>query len=203
MANRSCEHCGEDFKTLSKLRLHECPEENNIVDNALTPEPKPDKFPSRVLETEEFDDIRNHSQVEKIEKMIDTPLPGNHEAISFVVQIDGHAYGLHCDHDTAEWAVVTSGEDFSEVKKQHSEWLADDIGKVTGNTPNPENLDIEVPDTIITDCDMCEGTHELTAQPDSFASSVGFLEYEGYCDETNHPLIETRNPDEFMTDKST
>lgn len=198
MGNRECEHCGENFRTLSKLRLHDCPEEDTFVDDVLLPEPQPNKFPERVLEADEFEKIKGHSKVERVEKMINMPLPGNKEAISFIMQIDDHVYGLHCDHDTAEWSIVADGTDFSDVKESHSEWLSDDIGEVTGGSPDPEKLDVDVPENIEHECDMCSSTHELDAQPDSFASSAGFLEYEGFCEETGNPIIITKNPDEFV-----
>ncbi|ELY87693.1 hypothetical protein C483_17378 [Natrialba hulunbeirensis JCM 10989] len=198
MANRVCDACGGTFRTLSRLRLHDCPEEG-IVDDAFLPEPQPDELPNRVLEKDEFDELKSDSRIERVEKMMDVPLPGKNEAISFVVQIDGQTYGLHCDHDTADWDIVAEGNDWGEVKKAHSEWLSDDIGKVTGDAPDPENLDgAEVPDEITTDCDMCDGEHQLTAQPDSFTSAMGFLEYEGFCEETGQPIIITKNPDEFL-----
>ncbi|ELY47357.1 hypothetical protein C495_03827 [Natronorubrum sulfidifaciens JCM 14089] len=152
------------------------------------------------MEKDEFNELKNDSRIDRVEKMLNMPLPGTQEAISFVVQIDGHTYGLHCDHSTSEWDIVAEGSDWDKVKQSHSEWLSDDIGKVTGDSPDPENLDgAEIPEEITTDCNMCDGTHTLSAQPDSFTSAMGFLEYEGFCEETGHPIIITKNPDEFLT----
>lgn len=199
MADRICDNCGESFATLTKLRLHDCPDEGGLIDNAFLPEPQPDKLPDRVLQTDEFEALENDPRIESVTKMMDVPLPGDSEAISFVVEIDGHVYGLHCDHDTSEWSIVAEGSNLDEVRKAHSEWLSEDIGKVTGGSPDPESLDgVKVPDEITTDCSMCGGSHALTAQPDSFPSSMGFLEYEGFCEETGNPVIITKNPDEFL-----
>ncbi len=199
MANRICDSCGESFRTLTKLRLHDCPDEGGLIDDAFLPEPQPDELPNRVLEKGEFEALQNDSRIESVTKMMDVPLPGDSEAISFIVEIDGRAYGLHCDHDTAEWDIVAEGSNLDEVRKQHSEWLSNDIGEVTGGSPDPESLDgVEVPEEITVDCNMCDGSHVLSAQPDSFPSSMGFLEYEGFCKETGNPVIVTKNPDEFL-----
>ncbi|WP_436926804.1 hypothetical protein [Halosimplex amylolyticum] len=196
---RTCDSCGESFETLSSLRLHDCPDEGGLVEDALLPEPKPDEMPDEVIDKEQFEELKNDARISRVEKMLDMPLPGDREAISIVVEIDGYSYGLHCDHDTAEWAIVAEGPDYEEVKEKHMGWLSEDIGEVTGDAPSPDFLDsLDVPDKIRKDCDMCDGSHELTAQPDSFPSSMGLMEYEGVCDETGHPIIITKDPDELL-----
>ena len=198
MANRECEDCGDSFGTLSKLRLHDCPEEGSLIDDALLPEPQPDKLPNKVFGEDEFRELTQNSRIDRVEKMLDLPLPGEAEAISLVYETDGHAYGLHCDPDTHEWTLTVDRSNFERVKKQHSEWLSDEIGEATGDSPDPEKLDRAAPETITKDCDMCGGSHELTAQPNSFPSALGMLEYEGFCEETGHPIIITKDLNEFL-----
>lgn len=199
---RVCDSCGESFKTLTKLRLHDCPKESGLVEEALLPEPDPDQLPSEILDKDQYEELENDSRISRVEKMLDTPLPGDNEAISIVVEIDECSYGLHCDHDTAEWHLVAEGDSYEEVKEEHMQWLSQDIGKVTGDAPNTENLDsFDVPDNITRDCEMCGISHELTAQPDSFPSSVGLMEYEGFCEESGQPITITENHDQLL-DKS-
>lgn len=196
---RKCDSCGESFRTLTMHRLHDCPEEGGLVEDAFLPQPDPDELPNEILDKDQFEELKKDSRITRIEKLLDLPLPRDHEAISFVVEINGHSYGLHCDHDTADWYIVAEGDDYKEVKEEHKEWLSKDIGEVTGDPPNPDSLDsFDVPDKITKDCEMCRGTHELTAQPESFPSMMGFMEYEGFCEESGHPLIVTKNPDELL-----
>jgi len=75
MANRTCDGCGQSFGTLTKLRLHDCPDEGGLIDDAFLPEPQPDKFPNRILETDEFEELKADSRIDSITKMIDVPLP--------------------------------------------------------------------------------------------------------------------------------
>jgi len=196
---RICDSCGEEFKTLTRLRLHDCPNEGGLVEDAFLPEPDPTQLPDEILNEDQFEELKADSRVTRVEKMIDTPLPGDYEAISIVVEIDGHSYGLHCDHDTAEWSIVVEGDDYEVVKEKHMKWVSEDIEKVTGGGPDVEGLDnLSVPEEIKKDCNMCEGTHELTAQPGSFPSSMGLMEYEGFCEESGQPIIVTKSPDELV-----
>lgn len=196
---RTCDDCGEDFETLSRLRLHDCPEEGGIVEEGFVPEPKPESLPNEVLNEDQFSQLVSDDRISRVEKMLDMPLPGDQEAISIVVEIDGRSYGLHCDHDTAEWYTVAEGDDFEQVKNQHMEWLSDDIGKVTGGAPDPSTLDeLDVPNEITKHCDQCGGVHELSAQPDSFTSMMGMVEYEGFCEDAGTPIIVTRNIEDSL-----
>lgn len=196
---RTCDTCGEPFKTLSRLRLHDCPNESELAGKALLPEPDPEALPNRILTETDVSELRNDSRISQIENMMDVPLPGDNELISFIFRIDDRSYGLHCDHETAEWSIVAEGEDHQQVKEAHQEWLSDDIEATTGGGPDAGQLgNLDVPETITKDCSMCEGSHELTAQPDSFPASIGMMEYEGFCDETNHPIIITEHLDNFM-----
>jgi len=199
MANRTCDDCGESFQTLTKLRLHDCPGGDGPFLEALLPEPQPEELPERIIETDEFQALKDDDRIDSVINMMDFPLPDEKEAISFLVEIDGHAYGLHCDHETAEWDIIAEGDDTDRVRAAHSDWVSNDVEKVTGSATDPEVLDnIEVPDEITTDCSMCGGTHELTAQPESITTVAGVFEYEGFCEETGNPVIVTKSGSEFI-----
>lgn len=196
---RTCDTCGESFETLTKLRLHDCPDESGLVQNAFLPEPDPEALPDRILTEEDVSELQSHSDISRVKNMLDVPLPGENELLSFILRVNDRSYGLHCDHETAQWSIVAEGENHDQVKRAHQEWLADDIEVVAGGGPDADQLGgLDVPETITEDCDMCGDSHELTAQPDLFPTSVGLMEYEGFCDETNHPIITTNDLDEFL-----
>lgn len=197
--SRTCDSCGESFGTLTRLRLHDCPNESSLVDEAFLPKPDPDKMPNAILDRAQFEGLKNDARIDRVENMLNVPLPGDHKAISIVVEVDGFAYGLHCDHETSEWDIITEGDDFDEVKEEHMQWVSRDIENVSGGPLDSEFSDsIEVPDQITKECEICGGEHVLTAQPGSFPSTMGLMEYEGICEESGHPIIVTESPDELV-----
>jgi hypothetical protein len=147
MGSRTCDGCGESFDTLTRLRLHDCPDGGNAIEAALLPEPQPDQLPERALEEDEYTALADHDRIDSVTNMMNVSLPGDKEALSFVLEIDGYAYGLHCDHDTAEWEIIAEGDDLEDVGKAHGEWLAEDVSDVADGASNPGVLqELGVPD---------------------------------------------------------
>lgn len=149
----------------------------------MTPDLDVEKFPQRHLTEDEFAALKSHERVERVEQVLDNPAVDG--VISFVMETTSHAYGLHSDHRTAEWFVTTSDHEYEDTeyertKKQHLEWVADDIARV--NDSEPPDIDVltqDIPETITVDCPHCDSAHEAF---DPVLLEMGQMEYNAYCE---------------------
>lgn len=87
-----------------------------------------DSLPNRALKTSEVEALENGDQITRIVRVLEF----RGKVLSLVLEAGGKAYGLHCDHETAEWRKIASGDDFDEVLAEHEEWVDDDMERVTG-----------------------------------------------------------------------
>jgi hypothetical protein len=192
-SNRECDYCGEGFRTLTRLRLHDC--RLRDVGEALIPDPDPEDLPAGRLSAETLDAIAAHEAVEEVEQAMNMPADVERDVISFVISTDGTVYGLHSHHDTGEWEITVTGDDFATVEEENRHWLANEIEKFTGESVSPDNVNPDLPSTITRECEYCGDTHELHPDFEPEVISMGELEYNGYCDKTGKLLIEM-NPEE-------
>lgn len=194
-----CDDCGDTFGTLTRKRLHDCPGSGNIVDDALLPEPDPENLPQRPLTTEEFEQIQGHDVVDRVDNLLDFPLPGDHEAIAFTMQMNDYTWALHSDNDTGTWTIIADGPDYDVVSGDALDWIGQDIGRVTGGAADPDSIkDMDIPETIEIDCPYCDGAHILETEADELTAIARMFEYEGSCEETGEPIIEIRSFDELL-----
>lgn len=85
-----------------------------------------DSLPGRALKPGELELLKDADGVGRVEEVLSL----SDAVFSFVIEIHGHAVGLHCDHETAEWQKVTEGEDFESVFDELEAWVNEDIDRV-------------------------------------------------------------------------
>jgi hypothetical protein len=85
-----------------------------------------DSLPDRSLRDVELEALRDQDGVDRVVPVLEF----GEGVISLVVGIEGTWYGLHCDHDTAEWKKIVEGSDFDEVMAAHRAWLEEDMERV-------------------------------------------------------------------------
>ncbi|MFC6952859.1 hypothetical protein [Halorubellus litoreus] len=197
---RVCDSCGEEFGTLSRLRLHDCPAEvHEELLAALAGEPDTESIPDRPLTDEEFEALRDDERIVRAEEVLSAPGTEN-KVISFVYESEaGIAFGMHSDHETGEWLVTTRGEatDFDEVEARHDEWVSQDIERVTGGPVDMDNVG-PIAEELTVECSRCGDDHLLSVEPSEQMAEIGLMEYAGYCEAADTPLVETFSLEEVM-----
>ncbi|GAB7093429.1 hypothetical protein JCM30237_05810 [Halolamina litorea] len=198
---RECEACGEEFATLSRLRLHDCPEqEKEELLVGLSGEPDVDALPDRPLTEEEFQVLQNDERIGRVKEVLSAPGTGS-KVISFIYEAEEMVFGMHSDHDTGDWIVTTRGgaSEFERVEDRHDEWVSKDIERVTGGSVDMDNVG-PVKDELTINCGLCGDEHVLKADPNKQMAEIGLMEYTGYCEGEGEPLVRTYSLDEVVKD---